>query len=302
MNVKETVETIQNLVAENQTRQAAELLYEHLKAGGVSEKRTVLGLLGRIKKLEDQIVKNIISGTDADLENSKINEALLYLADELAAGRQVVPSGSLAFSWKKLRWPVLGTAAAVLVVLAVMPYFRPSSFDLVVNVKETNGSQPMAGEVKVQFGDKFVTNEKPLDKNGRVVFEKNLAEYLNDTITLIPVGIEKYRVVGQTAMTAAQSKIISFTLNAVPDTAMIWGTVMDVDKKPAANAKLSLELDGKYITATTDGSGKFQLLIPNKKDGDSAPLKIEYEGEYRYNKRVTFSKTTALIISLNPNK
>lgn len=300
MNNKEVAASIQNLVAENQTRQAAEFLCDHLKTGDAAERRSALGLLGRVKKLEDQVAKNIISRTDADLEASKINDSLLYLADELAAGRRAAPPDSPVFSWEKMRWPVLGIGLVVLATLAALPYFRASTFDLIVNVKGPNGNtDPIEGQVKARFGDKYVTNEKPLDKNGRVVFEKNLAEYLDDTVTLIPVDM-KYRVASQTAYTAAQQNIITYTLVAVPDTAMLWGVVLDMDKKPAANAKLSLELDGNYISAATDDMGKFQILVPNRKDGDSAPLKIEFGGKYRFNKQVTFSRTTPLAISLNP--
>lgn len=289
----QVIETVRNLIVDNQTRQAAEYLCLHFETIGGEQFQTALLLQGRIRKLESQIAKNTISREDADLEHSRINEALLQLVED--SGKTISNPHESSLSWKKMRTPLLAAAGLVLVIFVFLPFFKKSSFDLRVMVFEAAG--PVSeGRVKVKIGD-YISPEKPLDSNGKAIFDKILSEYLRDSITLLLVGM-KYRVLRQSANTAAESQEVTFTVERIRDTATVWGIVQNEKRAAIAGAILRVETPGGFVTAQSDAKGAFRIAVPDRSEGDQAQMTVEWEGEIRWNQQVTLSKSVAIPVLL----
>jgi hypothetical protein len=61
---------------------------------------------------------------------------------------------------------------------------------------------------------------------------------------------------------------------------VISGTVFDGDGNPVADASISVECNGNYKYATTDGNGDYKVVFPQSKcaDGDSVTITAEKDG------------------------
>lgn len=281
---------IKRLVAENETRQAAERLLAQFQGRNEQLAKLALVQLNNLKRLLDQTAAGVLSQAEIGLEQNKINQALLYLADEHA---RLYESGKPAQTASRRPYAWLAGAAA-LALLAFGAYYlggrptaMPGSFDLEVRLHGPQGEQdPLRdGRVNVRLGQTTPQEAKTLDAEGRAWFRELGEKYVHDTISLIFFpGKGRYQVISQSAYTAAESKTIRFTLDVLPENTLVRYALRG-KKGPLSGATVTI--DGK-LTARTDEKGYFELAVP-KAAGAQAHFLIEKDGKRLFEQDLTLS-------------
>ncbi|MEQ1745069.1 MAG: hypothetical protein ABMA02_06575 [Saprospiraceae bacterium] len=282
MAVLKTSDRVRQLIGENDQRAAADLLMQAFREKNQSLFNIALVQQANIKKLADQIATGILSPDEINLQQAKINAALLHLSDEHArlfeggAGRgAAVP-----------RWVLWAGAALVLLLLIgwlvnrVTSATTPDTFDLDVYLHEPGGDDKVIkeGEVNLRLGEEIPQDARPLGADGKAFF-KNLAQkYGGDSVHLIyfPLKDRRYKMIGQSAaVLSGQDQTILFVLEFVPDTTIFQATLRDSKGRTIAGAQITI--DGN-IHATSDSTGYFNVAVP-KAPGTEVNLVIEKNGK-----------------------
>lgn len=281
---------VRQLIAENEPRQAATLLYESFKDKNEQLAKIALVQINHQKRLSDQVATGILSQSEINIEQAKINQALLYLADEhirLFGGGQETPVADKKWLWR-VALGVLGLLAIVLIFNWVIAEKPPATFDLEVRLHGPKGEQDVVqgGRANVRLGSDVPQAPQPLDANGKALFRKLSGEYLRDSVQLVylPDNGLRYRVLRQSAATGAESRTIRFELAVVEDTTRLRLTLRD-RKGPLANAQVTI--DGKTVLVT-DKNGYFEADII-KPSGGQVHLLVEKDGKRRFEQDITIS-------------
>lgn len=301
MTSEQALSTLRQLIADNQNKAAAELLFQWFEGKSASRQDTALALLNRIKALDSQVLGGLIAQADADLERNRITKALLELGkqlDETGETEEPAPtSGSKAWIYG-----VLVIVLAGMVYLAFdkrgAPAAPPESFNVQVQVHGPAGESDLitSGKIKLLLGA-YHTPIQDINSNGQAVFSEIPGKYLAEPLQLVPM--DRYKVTAQSARSAQESRNLTFTLTPIPDTTLIRGMVYlpGAGNKPAAGA--TLDFNGGQATAVTDEKGRFQMAVPMAA-GKTAPLMIDYQGKNRYHRDLTLSTSTLFQLTLNP--
>lgn len=301
MDAAAEFDLLRQLIADSKNRETAERLSHWFEGKSTARQDAALALLNRINTLQEDINRGVIGQEAAQLENNRITQALLDLARQL---EQTGPLKSAVPGKPKLSWWIIGAAAIVLVVIALVFINNkgvqpPSSFDLTVHLHGPGGESDIIreGKVKILLGD-YHLPAQDIAADGRVLFEKIPGDYFEKDVSLVPLEM-RYKVVGQSAQTPKESQSISFELQRLPDTTLVRGIVFLPGKepKPAVGARLDFNL-GK-AAGVADSQGHFEVPVPEA-GGATVKLMITYNGKQRYNREVTLSKDVPLQITLNP--
>ncbi len=296
MDSKTEANLIRQLIADNQNKQAAERLYQWFEGKSTSRQDAALGLLNRVTSLNDNVLRGLISQADADLERNRITQSLLDLAKQLD-DTDAMPITGKGFPAK----PLLAIGIVLLAAIAGWIWLKkpaaPPYFDLVVNLHGPGGeSDPVRnGKVALIVGD-YRLPPRDISSDGQVFFDKIAGAYLDKPIKLVPLDM-RYKVVSQSANSAAESRNITFQLTPVPDTTAVRGIVFlpEPGNKPAVNARL--DFNAGQAEGSTDEKGRFNIRVPGA-SGAKVKLMIEYKGRSCYNRDVTLSSAEILQITL----
>ncbi|MBL7780886.1 MAG: hypothetical protein JNM22_06685 [Saprospiraceae bacterium] len=301
MTSEQTSATLRQLIADNQNKAAAELLYGWFEGKSASRQDAALALLNRIKALDSQVLGGLIAQADADLERNRITKALLELGKQLdETGEADMPEPAP----ESKAW-IYGV---IVILLAGMVYLAfdkrgsstapPETFNLQVHVHGPGGEADLitAGKIKLLLGT-YHSPIQDVNSNGQAVFTEIPGKYLAEPVQLVPM--DRYKVTAQSARSAQESRNLTFTLTPIPDTTLIRGMVYlpGPGNRPAAGA--TLDFNGGQATALTDEKGRFQMAVPLAA-GKTAPLMIEYQGKNRYHRDLTVSTGTLFQLTLNP--
>jgi len=162
----------------------------------------------------------------------------------------------------------------------------PSGFDLEVQLSSAVGDkEPIKdGTVQVQFGQAEPLSPQEVDAKGRAFFKEISPEFEKDSIRLLyqPVVQRRWRITEQYPYTAAENKIIKFTIDFPPDnTSFMWSLR---DKNDEGIVGATITFDGKYIIKT-GSNGYFNITLP-KPAGEKARFLIEKDGKVLMDKNV----------------
>lgn len=280
---------VRRLIAENELREAAALLYESFKDRNGQLAKIALVQINNQKRLSDQVAAGILSQTEINTEQAKLNRSLLYLADE---HERLFEKKTIHSAGRKWLLPAIAAVAGLLTIFLIIKWINkentPAAFDLDIRLHGPKGEQDVmpGGRVNVRLGSAVPQAPQPLDADGRASFREFSGKYLHDSVQLIyfPNDGLRYRVLQQSAATAAQSRTIRFVVAPVPDTTLLQIAVRN-KKGLLADAKVTI--DGKTVVFT-DKNGFFQSLIL-KAPGAQTHLLIEKNGKRLFEQDITVS-------------
>ncbi|MFN0015492.1 MAG: hypothetical protein ACKVU2_13180 [Saprospiraceae bacterium] len=290
MAVLNTSDRVRQLIGENDQRAAANLLMQAFRKKNQSLFNIALVQQANIKKLADQIATGILSPDEINLQQAKINAALLHLSDEHARLFEGGVSGATM-----PRWALLAGAAVMalglivwLVARAVSDENYPETFDLEVYLHEPGGEQFVvnSGLVNLRLGEKMLPYPRQLDTAGKAVFKELSKIYRDSAVHLLYSPAQKdrrFKIIKQTVEAlSGRDQDILFTLEFLPDTTVFEATLRDSKGRTIAGAQITI--DGN-IHATSDSTGYFNVAVPKAK-GAEFVLVIEKNG-----KRLFFKTT-----------
>ncbi|RAP54389.1 MAG: hypothetical protein BZ137_02440, partial [Methanosphaera sp. rholeuAM130] len=164
-------------------------------------------------------------------------------------------------------------------------------------VTDEEGNPVANAPVTVKVGDKTYTGTT--DKDGKYSIPVTPTTAGNNPVT-VSVGATNTTKAASTTDAIVASKLGStITLNSIKavkvgDTYNITGTLKDSNGKAIANAKVSINVDGKKLTATTDNSGKFATSTTAQDVG-----KEEVTALFAGNANVDASNTANATVTVN---
>jgi DNA-binding transcriptional regulator YbjK len=302
MNSEQESAILRQLIADNQNKAAAERLSQWFADKSESRQDAALALLSRIQSLDSSVLGGLISQADADLERNRITKALLELSKQLDDTGEIAgapaPPGSKAWIFG-----VLAIVVAGMLYLALdksgSKSAAPDTFSLNVHVHGPGGEPDLitSGKIKLLLGA-YHSPVQDINSSGQAIFDEIPGKYLAEPVQAVPLEM-RYKVTGQSARTAQESRNITFTLAPIPDTTVVRGVVYlpGAGNKPAAGAEL--DFNGGQATAVTDEKGRFQMAVPMA-TGKTAKLMIDYQHKNRYNRDLTVSASTLFQLTLNP--
>ncbi len=299
MNSEQEAALLRQFIADNQNKSAAERLYQWFEGKNAERQDAALALLNRINALDSNVLGGLMSQADVDLERNRITKALLELSKQLNE-TGAMPDASPPPMSKTWIFGVLAIVVAGMVYLAFSQDGTSvnAAFDLTVNLHGPGGESDIipAGKIKLVLGAHNLPPED-INSNGRVVFDQIPAEYWEQPVRVVPVGM-RYKVLSQSAQTAKESRSITVALVPLPDTTLVRGTVflLGAGNKPAAGAEMDFD-NGRGI-GTTDEKGHFQVAVPVA-SGTTVKVMIQYQGKNGYNRGATVSNTSPLELTLN---
>jgi len=283
MEMNTVSEQVRRWVAENDQRQAADILLAAFRGKNTQLTNLATVQHANIKKLADHRAAGILSNDEYNIELAKINAALLHLADEHARLHEQ------STSTRKSRLPMLGAMVAIgaLIFLAAW-WWRsrnieveyPESFDIEVRLHEPGGEHLVVkeGSVNLRLGDAVPQEPRALDAGGRAVFRELSSKFRGDSLQLLyfPERERRFRTIEQSAATASgQNQTIRFTLAFIPDTTLVEMTLYDAQQRRLSGALVTI--DGT-LQCTTDNKGYFRLAVP-KASGQTADFVVEKNGK-----------------------
>lgn len=282
---------VRHLIAENEQRQAAELLYKSFSGKNEQLAKIALVQLNNLKRLSDQVATGILSQAEINIELAKVNQSLLYLADEHARlfenKRATKTSSNRKWLWTGVT-ALAGVAAVFWILARPGAEKTPATFDLEVLLHGPKGEQDLVqqGQVNVRLGSTVPQAPQPVDAGGKARFRELSGKYLHDSVQLVYFSNDglRYRVLRQSAVTGAESRTIRFELAVMPDTTHLKMALRD-RKGLMADAKVTI--DGKTVLFT-DKNGYFEADVI-KPSGALVHLLVEKGGKRRFEQDVTIS-------------
>lgn len=284
---------VRQLIAENEQRQAADILADAFRNKNTGLYNLAVIQQGNCKKLGDQSAAGILSTDEINREQAKINAALLHLADEHARLFEPVKPG-ISMARKRLWYALILVALALtgwLIARVVENSAYPETFNLEVRLHQPYGEQAAItdGEVNLRLGDAVPQEKHPLDASGVTIF-KDLSsrKFQGDSVHLLyfPTKNQKFKVVDQSAVTTTgKDQTIRFTLEFIPDTTLVEMTLFDTNGKRIPGAQITI--DGT-LHCTSDAFGYFQAAVP-KANGAIADFVIEKNGKRLFKQELAIS-------------
>ena len=301
MSSQNEMTLLRQLIADNRNKEAAERLYQWFEGKSAGRQDAALALLNRISALDSNVLGGLVSQADAELERNRITKALLELTkqlDETGEAEPEKPAESKAWMYGVLAILVAGMIYLSFDKRKSQPP-APDVFKVKVALNGPGGPSEVinTGKIKLLVGA-YVSAPQDINSNGEAICDDIPGKYFSDTVQVVPLNM-RYKVVSQSAFTAAQSQNIRFTLAPIPDTTVVRGIVYlpGPGNKPAAGATLDFGI-GKG-SGTTDEKGRFQIPVLAAAS-TTITLRIDYKGKNRYDRQVTVSANTELPITLNP--
>lgn len=238
-----------------------------------------------IKKLADQIATGILSPDEINLQQAKINAALLHLSDEHARLFEDGVRGTIAPRW--MLW-----AGVALVALALIGWLvqRGASttdqpdFDLTVYLHEPDGEHLVInkGSVNLRLGETVLPYPQQLDFAGKATFKGVDGTYQDSVVALQYFPLQKerrFKITHQTVeRLSGRKQDITFTLEFLPDTTVFQASLTDAKHKSISGAEITI--DGN-LHAVSDSAGYFSVDIP-KPIGTMVYLVIKKNGKLLY--------------------
>lgn len=293
MTNKSLSDRVRQLIAENEQRQAADILSDAFRDQNASLFNLALIQQGNCKKLADQSAAGILSTDEINREQAKINAALLHLADEHA---RLFETGKSAVSQAPKRlWYAVALAALALTVWLIARVVEntgyPETFNLEIRLHQPGGEQAAIteGQVNLRLGDAVPQEKHTLDGSGTAVFKDlSSGKFRGDSVYLLyfPAQNRKFTIVDQSAAkTTGKDQTIRFTLEFIPDTTLVEMTLFDAKGQRIPGAQITI--DGT-LRCTSDEHGYFRAAIP-KASGAIADFVIEKNGKRLFKQELAIS-------------
>jgi protocatechuate 3,4-dioxygenase beta subunit len=165
-------------------------------------------------------------------------------------------------------------------------------------VTDENG-KPVAGvPVTVSAGGKNTTVQTDANGNYKVPYTPTSAGDNTVTVSVPATNSTKAKTVTQTIpVNKKTSKLTVPNINAVTvgNNITVTGTLTDGNSKAIANAKVTVNIDGTSVTATTNSNGAFNASAKST-DVGKATVTVSYAGDSNY------EASAAVVKSVNVNK
>jgi len=293
MAIKTLSNRVRQLIAENEQRQAAEMLSDAFKDKNASLLNLAFIQQGNIKKLADQTVAGILSTDEINREQAKINAALLHLADEHA---RLFEASKPGFSLpRKSLWYLFALAAILLAGWLIAKVSEntgyPETFDLEVRLHQPGGEQAEItdGDINLRLGDDVPQEKHPINAEGAAVFKDlSSSKFRGDSVHLLyfPNQNRAFKLLAQSAAIATgKDQTIRFTLEFIPDTTLVEMTLFDAKGRRISGAQITI--DGN-LRCTSDEYGYFRAAVP-KASGAVADFVIEKNGKRLFKQELAIS-------------
>lgn len=283
---------VRQLIAENDQRQAAEMLLSAFRDKNAALANLALIQQANIKKLADQNAAGILTTDEINREQAKTNAALLHLADEHARLFEASQPG-FALPRKGIGFALIIATLLLtgwLIASILKSNSYPETFNLEVRLHEPDGEQTVIdeGRVNLRLGDIVPQEPQLLDRTGKAVFRELSRKYRGDSVHLLyfPARERRFKELEQSAVTATgKDQTIRFTLEFIPDTTLVEMTLFDANGQRIPGAQITI--DGS-LRCTSDENGYFQAAIP-KASGATADFVIEKNGKRLFKQDLAIS-------------
>ena len=275
---------VHQLIADDRLETAVDELSRYWSGRHRGLHAAMLQTSRRLRALRDRQVKGTVSQADADVERARITEVLLAAAEQVDQPAPELPpemeAGAPAA--RTSRW-LLAAGALIAAFLLFGYFFRNGTaapaaapFQLELYLQTVTDGAPRAlsgGRVEVLLGD-YPLPVAQANAAGGIVFDGLPAEYLDDTVRVLPVDM-RYRVVRQSAFLPGASRRITVELAPLPDTTVWRGVVVTADNDPVSGARIDIE--SGLAEAVTDERGYFNAAVP-RPDGERVQVEVFYRG------------------------
>lgn len=293
--LKTQTQQLKDLIAKGRLDQAIEDLARYTQSLSDQHYHNAIAQLSaRWKANERANSLGTLSTSEYNTERNKINQAVLALVDELAVDTQHSgpaarpPSGTpQTISGENGLWKKLGYAAIIAGILGgfaeffnfinLFPGGSEEAMQLTVYVQGTNG-QPIAelqnkGKIIVDFGN---DRRAPLiGENGRTNLGEIPEKFRGEKIPMV-LQAEGYEPAEPAKPYTMDGQPIYFLAKRDNSLGTIQGIVKDRSgQKFIEGALVMIDQD---TTLTTDGLGRFKVVLPLDKQRDTYTLTVKKEG------------------------
>lgn len=261
-----------------------------------SHRNTVAQLSARWKANERANSLGTLSNSEYTMERNKINQAVLALVDELADSSPDMTATStspMSLSttpvlparlnfWKKVGY--VGLVLGILASLAKIIEFcnrssnaRGDAMQLTVYVQGTN-SKPITelqnnGKIIVDFGN---DRRAPLiGENGRTNLGEIPEKFRGEKIAIV-LQAEGYEPAEPARQYIMDGKPVYFLVQRDNSLGLVQGIVKDRSGEHFIEG--ALVMIDQDTTVTTDGLGRFKVVLPLDKQRDTYTITVKKEG------------------------
>ncbi len=290
---------IKLLISQNKTAQAIKKLLDITPEDSEFHQEILL-LSARFERYNQEKRQGTAAQQDQYQELSRVNSALLEIADQLEKSRSEAPL-FIFKKWKKWIWPGFGLAVIALIIWKLPVLSEKSgekTFQLTVYVHGENGRQDVVlhntGKLIVDLGnDRRAAN---IGENGRTNFGEIPLKFKNRQIPIY-VEAKGFEVVFPDSTYTLDGDPVYFAVKQDESLAHITGVVRDEESR--------FFLEGATISAegektVTDTLGRFDLYIPREKQNDQYLILIKKKG-YRDETEQYYPQSGFIEIRLKKN-
>ena len=278
-----TASDLKNLIAQNKTRKALDLLLHKSKSMEDQEVyNELINISGRFATLLKEERQGMLSVDEVSRERSKINNALLSIIDELPGGTQFANPSN--FNISKIVG-ILGVVAIALLAFWWLnqPKEDTKAFSVTFNVHGPKGKMDMLleNQGKLFMDLKGDRREAMIGDKGQVVFQSIPFQFKNKEVA-IGIDAKGYQLVQPDQSVQLGDELIYLAVKSACLTCQIVGNVRN-EQAFVEGAVVSI---GDWAD-TTDVRGRFELTIPPAQERKEYTVIVEKEGKIVWENYVT---------------